>query len=550
MSSHSQVFVAAVSAWQHSKRHRLVAFLRTVTCIIGVLIGTAGCLGDVASPTAVVEVASVTIVPAELSSLALNQSVTLQAVLRDNNGAVVLTAPLGWTSSDPSIVRIDDPRTKYAKGALAIAQRVGTATITANSGLKEATITITVRAPGPVTTVVLTSATAAVALGTTSQVTAVLRDSDGVQLEAPVPSFASSDSTVVTVSSSGLAVARAQGTATLSATSNGKIGSMTVTVTAAARAFVWTAATGMMDLGILPGFVTSKAFAVSTAGHVAGSMSTVAESLSHAFLWSPGLTAVMRDLGGLTGTGQSEAFGVNSTGRVVGYATTARGAKHAVLWSPNGAIQDLGTLNGGNESAALAINDLGQVVGWTRSGRQTQPFIWTEAAGMRAMLGSGVALAINQAGVVAGQTGYRPFLWSASLGAALLPIIKGDYEGSVLAINNLGETVGASIGCSDDPNFYYYDDNDCYDAVEHPVYWASMNPPVDLRSAPGVGGVFARAAGINNSRQVVGMSNGRHAILWSAANGLRDLGVLPNRRLSVATAINDAGVVVGWSGNP
>lgn len=301
MSSHSQVSEAAVSAWQHSKHHQLVTFLRVVTCAIGVLFGTAGCLGDVASPVAV-EVASVTIAPAELSSLALNQSVILQAVLRDNNGAVVSAAPLGWTTSDPSIVRIDYQRTKYSKGALAIAQRVGTATITANSGLKQATVTITVRAPGPVTTVVLTSAAAAVALGTTSQVTAILRDSDGVQLAAPVPTFASSDSTVVSVSNSGLVIARAQGTATLSATSNGKIGALTITVTAAARAFLWTAETGMTDLGILPGFVTSKAFAVSTAGHVAGSMSTVAESLSHAFLWSPGLTAAMRDLGGLTGT--------------------------------------------------------------------------------------------------------------------------------------------------------------------------------------------------------------------------------------------------------
>ena len=549
MSSHSQVSEAAVSAWQHSKRRQLVTFLRAVTCAIGVLFGTAGCLGDVASPVAVVEVASVTIAPAELSSLALNQSVILQAVLRDNNGAVVSAAPLGWSSSDPSIVRIDAQRTKYAKGALAIAQRVGTATITANSGLKEATVTITVRAPGPVTTVVLTSATAAVALGTTSQVTAILRDSDGVQLAAPVPTFASSDSTVVSVSSSGLVIARAQGTATLSAMSNGKIGALTITVTAAARAFLWTAETGMTDLGILPGFVTSKAFAVSTAGHVAGSMSTVAESLSHAFLWSPGLTAAIRDLGGLAGAGQSEAFGVNSTGQVVGYATTAGGAKHAVLWSPNGAIQDLGTLYGGNESVALAINDLGQVVGWTRRGLQTQPFIWTETAGMRAIMGSGVAFAINQAGVAAGQSGDRPFVWSASSGAALLPIIKGDNEGSVLAINNAGETVGASIGCSDDPNSYYFDD-DCYSAVEHPVFWASVNALVDLRNAPGVGGVFARAAGINNSRQVVGMSNRRRAILWSAANGLRDLGVLPNRSLSAATAINDAGRVVGWSGNP
>ena len=129
---------------------------------------------------------------------------------------------------------------------------------------------------------------------------------------------------------------------------------------------------------------------MSSSGHVAGTMFTVADSLSHAFVRAPGTSAVMRDLGGLPGGGSSEAFGVNGAGDVVGYATTATGVPHAVLWRPNGALVDLGTTLLG-ESVALAISDSGQVVGRTGTGAETQPFIWTETRGMRRRPGVTIA---------------------------------------------------------------------------------------------------------------------------------------------------------------
>jgi probable HAF family extracellular repeat protein len=59
---------------------------------------------------------------------------------------------------------------------------------------------------------------------------------------------------------------------------------------------------------------------------------------------------------------------------------------------------------------------------------------------------------------------------------------------------------------------------------------------------------------INNRGQVVGGAairiNNRfyaHAFLWDAENGTEDLGVLPYASISIATAINDQGQIVGWS---
>jgi probable HAF family extracellular repeat protein len=73
----------------------------------------------------------------------------------------------------------------------------------------------------------------------------------------------------------------------------------------------------------------------------------------------------------------------------------------------------------------------------------------------------------------------------------------------------------------------------------------------DLGTLPGATDSFAH--GINNAGQVVGDSGDifasvpRHAFLWDATNGMQDLGTLPGDRVSQAQGINDAGQVVGSS---
>lgn len=524
---------------------------RTVIRIAALLLATVGCFPDPTAPARVMPVvASLTITPGEPASLALGASLVLQADARDSAGTAIM-APVSWSSSDQSIVALNIPQRTNMKGVIVYALRVGSATITASGGSRSATLQVVVRAPGPVATIAVTSG-GSIAVGNTLQITFTQRDSNGVLLTSTVPEFSSSDSTVLRVSATGLATPLAQGTAVVSATNNGKVGSATISVTAGARAFVWTAMVGMVDLGVLPGFVISKALAVSAAGHIAGTVSTAGASLTRAFVRAPGGSSTMRDLGVLAAGGQSGALGVNGAGQVVGYATTADGAKHAVLWSADGAIQDLGTLPGDTHSEARAINDSGQVVGWSERGPNIKPFIWTAADGMRRLPGvqEGRAFAINGAGVVAGQSSGRPFVWSALGGFRSLPLITGDTAGIALAINSLGEAVGMSTGCV---SAYYYDD-DCT-AVEHPMSWPAGGGVGGLGNSAGFGvgsgGPFVRVQGINGSRQMVGLTIDVRALLWDGGGGTsRALGVLPNRIESTAAAINDLGHVVGWSGNP
>jgi Peptidase family M28/PA domain/Bacterial Ig-like domain (group 2) len=85
--------------------------------------------------------------------------------------------------------------------------------------------------PTPVARVSVTLATASLTTGLTTQATAVTADSLGTALTGRTVTWTSSAATVATVSSSGLVTAVAPGTADITATSEGKSGFATVTVT-------------------------------------------------------------------------------------------------------------------------------------------------------------------------------------------------------------------------------------------------------------------------------------------------------------------------------
>src|SRR5271168_4282160 len=87
--------------------------------------------------------------------------------------------------------------------------------------------------------------------------------------------------------------------------------------------------------------------------------------VDHAFVTTGGVAI---DLGTLPGGLSSFPVGINERGQIVGSSQTGSidpltgvPGLHGVLWQ-NGQILDIGTL-GGNASNALAINDRGQVVG-------------------------------------------------------------------------------------------------------------------------------------------------------------------------------------------
>lgn len=86
--------------------------------------------------------------------------------------------------------------------------------------------------PAPVASVVLSPATVSVAAGSTVPLTATLKDSAGSALSGRTVSWASSNGGVAPVSGAGVVTGVTAGAATITATSEGKSGTATVTVTA------------------------------------------------------------------------------------------------------------------------------------------------------------------------------------------------------------------------------------------------------------------------------------------------------------------------------
>jgi uncharacterized protein YjdB len=179
------------------------------------------------SAPAPVPVASVSVSPAT-SSLQVAGTVQLSAVTRDANTNVLSGRVITWSSSNTGISTVSASGLVTAIGA-------GSATITALSETKTGTAAITVSAPAPVpvASVSVSPATASLQVGGTVQLSAVTRDANNNVLTGRVISWSSSNTGVATVSSSGLVMAVATGPAQITAMSENRSGSATLTVVAA-----------------------------------------------------------------------------------------------------------------------------------------------------------------------------------------------------------------------------------------------------------------------------------------------------------------------------
>jgi probable HAF family extracellular repeat protein len=209
------------------------------------------------------------------------------------------------------------------------------------------------------------------------------------------------------------------------------------------RAFRWTAAAGMQDLGTLGGR-SSVANAVSADGSVVVGWAENAEGQHRAFRWTA--ARGMQDLGTLGGD-WSEATGVSADGSVVvGWAENVLGFRRAFRWTAAGGMQDLGTLGGYNSAATGVSADGSVVVGWAENVLGfRRAFRWTAARGMQDLGTLGSVFGSEATGVSADGSvvvGWaenaawqkRAFRWTAARGMEDLNITYAHLltNGSVL----------------------------------------------------------------------------------------------------------------------
>lgn len=165
-------------------------------------------------------VASVAVAP-PTAAVVYGQTVTFVATLRDAGNNVLTGRAIAWSSSDARVATVSN--------GVVTPVGSGSATITATSEGRSGSATVTVTIP--VGTVTLQPASLTIAPGQTAGLTATTIGTNGAPLGGRAVTYVSSNTSVARVSSSsGVVTGISNGTATITATSEGKTATVPVTV--------------------------------------------------------------------------------------------------------------------------------------------------------------------------------------------------------------------------------------------------------------------------------------------------------------------------------
>jgi probable HAF family extracellular repeat protein len=295
------------------------------------------------------------------------------------------------------------------------------------------------------------------------------------------------------------------------------------------------------DLGTLGG-ASSEAMDLNDNGVVTGYANYDDSGFVRAFRWS--LAGGMVNLGSLPGTAESRGMAINAMGTVAGVSNFNGGEAeptHAVRWSPNLALTDLGTLNG--PSNAVALNDAGRITGDTRDQNgNTVAFSWTAQEGMISLGGLGDfgsnAFDINASGQIAGNSssaafGFEAFIWTPGQGMRGVGISSFATGG----INDQGMLAGIIF------------------ETQHALAWTPQQGAFDIHP---VWGAYSTSYALNNRGEVVGgvgmEDNTFRAFRWTQQDGTVDLNTRvvnapAGLQLQNAMAISDSGRIVCATNN-
>jgi probable HAF family extracellular repeat protein len=288
-----------------------------------------------------------------------------------------------------------------------------------------------------------------------------------------------------------------------------------------------------IDIGAGDG---SSAEAVNDAGQIVGHGGPG----KGAYLWENG---AIRDLGVLPGMTSAAAEDINNNGQVVGYSGNADGSDyHAFIWTATNGMQRLAGSLGGCCELARSINDLGVVAGEARRpDGSTHAVVWENGVIRDVQsFGSGNTFPwdLTNSGLLVGQwdPANAGFAWSNSGGMRVLTGLEGPSDIPIGAKDN-GQIVGCYKRLPSDNNLKAF-------------LWDNGA----IRDLGTLGGPSSVAFAISNDGKVVGRSavsttkqRGTvfHAFVWTATDGMKDLGSITSRQWAQAMALNETGLIVG-----
>jgi hypothetical protein len=223
----------------------------------------------------------VTTSPKPITFVSLQDTARLTAIVRNARQDTLVTAPVTWTVEDPTIASVTPIGSATASVARVQALAIGSTRLisTAAAGVVD-TVIVTVQ--NIATQVALTPRSLTLASINDSIVPPVtVRNARGATMSASVVTWTSRDPSIFTVTATGIVIARAQGTATLVASSGSGVDSIPVNVTNA-RAAVRLSTRGTISFTSLPQSLTIRAGTFNARGDTIPATAAATWTLSNA----------------------------------------------------------------------------------------------------------------------------------------------------------------------------------------------------------------------------------------------------------------------------
>jgi probable HAF family extracellular repeat protein len=295
------------------------------------------------------------------------------------------------------------------------------------------------------------------------------------------------------------------------------------------------------DLDSLGG-TSSAGNSINDRSWVAGYSRLTGDQTRHAALWRHRQHHSILDLGTLGGPNSSVTWNVKNTeGIIVGISQTANPEPLGEAWSSaafysgpysvgyinlgfvweNGQMRGLPNFPGGDNGFTTGANNLGQVVGWAENDVHDPTCVSPQVLQ------------------------FRPAVWDLGPPDQIhdLPLVPGDTSGAATAINDNGQIVGISGICDQAVGRH---------TARHAVLWENggvtdlgnlgalwWNTPTAINQQGDISGF----AGAPNDPD----GNFLQAFIWTVEGGMQPLGFLPGDVHSEAYGINERRQVVGLS---
>lgn len=266
----------------------------------------------------------------------------------------------------------------------------------------------------------------------------------------------------------------------------------------------------ILDVGDLGnGIVQSDGYGMNNLGWVVGVSQTVSQG-PRGFVWNPG-TGIMTPLAvlpgseGAAGGVQNQGLGINDAGVIVGIAPVFSGstfvAMHAAKWNGAGSALDL-TPGLTRSSRAVGISAMGEVFGTVTQANQLP----------------------------------LPTIWRLDGTSVSIPALPGETFTLLAACSPTGEALGQyQVSGSPFWGSFVLRADGTRVTLPIPAGHTQMTPTAINASGVAVGSLR------------VGTNGATKPWIWTAEGGTRLLPLGANTQ-GAATAINGAGVVVGWVG--